>query len=165
MHQLEHTIITRLLLQRLTCVLIIASTSIAVQFPPNPTSDMSTDEKSQKGNKTLDQSEESGHEIETDVDEVKEKKFLDDAMRTVLDPNTLIIKTNDIVETFKYQLEELDKVNTSLDVFMDEMDKLSLDVCKTSQDALWSYVTDINNEAKKNKMVRTKLITHKLYIF
>ncbi|KAJ8719075.1 hypothetical protein PYW07_016631 [Mythimna separata] len=139
---------------RLTCILIIASTSMAVQFPPNPTSDMSADEKIQKGNKTLEGSEESGHEIETDIDEVKEKKFLDDAMRAVLDPNTMIVKTNDIVDTFKYQLEELDRVNTSLDVFMDEMDKLSLDVCKTSQDALWSYVTDIKNEAKKNKMVR-----------
>uniref|UniRef100_A0A2A4JLZ3 Angiotensin-converting enzyme n=1 Tax=Heliothis virescens TaxID=7102 RepID=A0A2A4JLZ3_HELVI len=139
---------------RLTCVLIIASTSIAVQFPPNPTSDMSADDKILKGNKTLEQSEESGHEIETDIDEVKEKKFLDDAMRTVLDPNAMIVKANDIVETFKYQLDELDKVNNSLDVFMDEMDKLSLDVCKTSQEALWSYVTDINNEAKKNEMVR-----------
>lgn len=129
---------------------------MAVQFSPNPTSDISADEKIQKGNKTLDGSEESGHEIETDVDEVKEKKFLDDAMRTILDPNTLIIKTNDIVQTFKYQLEELDKVNTTLDLFMEEMDKLSLDVCKTSQDALWSYVTDINNEAKKNKMVSIK---------
>ena len=128
---------------------------MAVQFPPNPTSDISADDKIQKGNntKTLEGSEESGHEIETEIDEVKEKKFLDDAMRTVLDPNTLIGKTNDIVQSFKYQLEELDKVNTTLDVFMDEMDKLSLDVCKTSQDALWSYVTDINNEAKKNKMV------------
>ncbi|CAH0583130.1 unnamed protein product [Chrysodeixis includens] len=140
---------------RLTCVLIIASmSSLTVQLPPNPTSDISADETTQKLNKTSDLSEESGHEIETDVDEGKEKKFLDDAMRTVLDPNTLIVKTNDIVQTFKYQLEELDKVNTTLDVFMDEMDKLSLDVCKTSQDALWSYVTDINNEAKKNKMVR-----------
>lgn len=132
---------------------------MAVQFPPNPTSDMSADEKAQKGNKT-EGSEESGHEIETDVDELKEKKFLDDAMWTVLDPNTMIVKTNDIVETFKYQLEKLDKVNTSLDVFMDEMDKLSLDVCKTSQDALWSYVTDIKNESKKNKMVRFKLNKH-----
>ncbi|CAH1635734.1 unnamed protein product [Spodoptera littoralis] len=139
---------------QLTCLLIIASSSSALQFPPNPTSDMSADEKLQKANKTLDQSDESGHEVETDVDEVKEKKFLDDAMRTVLDPNTLIVKTNDIVETFKYQLDELDKVNASLDVFMEEMDKLSLDVCKTSQEALWSYVTDINNETKKNKMVR-----------
>lgn len=151
--------IKRLLLQQLTCLLIIASSSLALQFPPNPTSDMSADEKLQKANKTLDQSDESGHEVETDGDEVKEKKFLDDAMRTVLDPNTLIVKTNDIVETFKYQLDELDKVNASLDVFMDEMDKLSLDVCKTSQQALWSYVTDINNETKKNKMVRTE---HKL---
>ncbi|KAF9821770.1 hypothetical protein SFRURICE_001881 [Spodoptera frugiperda] len=146
--------IKRLLLQQLTCLLIIASSSLALQFPPNPTSDMSADEKLQKANKTLDQSDESGHEVETEGDEVKEKKFLDDAMRTVLDPNTLIVKTNDIVETFKYQLDELDKVNASLDVFMDEMDKLSLDVCKTSQQALWSYVTDINNETKKNKMVR-----------
>ncbi|XP_050562814.1 angiotensin-converting enzyme isoform X1 [Spodoptera frugiperda] len=150
----RHTMIKRLLLQQLTCLLIIASSSLALQFPPNPTSDMSADEKLQKANKTLDQSDESGHEVETDGDEVKEKKFLDDAMRTVLDPNTLIVKTNDIVETFKYQLDELDKVNASLDVFMDEMDKLSLDVCKTSQQALWSYVTDINNETKKNKMVR-----------
>lgn len=146
-------IITPLLLQRLTCVLIIASMSVAVQFQTNPTSDISADEKTQKANKTTDQSDESGHEIETDIDEVKEKKFLDDAMRTVLDPNTQIIKPADVVETFKFQLEELDKGNITLELFMEEMDKLSLDVCKTSQEALWSYVTNINNESKKNKMV------------
>ncbi|CAB3250818.1 unnamed protein product [Arctia plantaginis] len=139
---------------RLICVLIITSISVAVQFPPNPTSDMSGDEKIQKINKTGDFSEESGHEIDADVDDAKEKKFLDDAMRTVLDPTTQIIKPNDVVETFKVQLEELDKVNTTLELFMEEMDKLSLDVCKTSQEALWSYVTDINNDSKKNKMVR-----------
>ncbi|XP_075976218.1 angiotensin-converting enzyme-like [Anticarsia gemmatalis] len=139
---------------RLICLLIIASKSVGVQFLPNPTSDISADEKTQKTNKTGDQSEESGHEIETDIDEVKEKKFLDDAMRTVLDPNTQISKTGDVVETFKFQLDELDKGNITLEVFMEEMDKLSLDVCKTSQDALWSYVTDINNDSKKNKMVR-----------
>ncbi|KAH9639370.1 hypothetical protein HF086_002059 [Spodoptera exigua] len=144
---------------QLTCLLIIASSSLAVRFRLNPTSDMSADEKLQRGNKTLDQSDESGHEVDTDIDEVKEKKFLDDAMKTVLDPNTLIVKANDIVETFKYQLDELDKGNASLDVFMDEMDKLSLDVCKTSQDALWSYVTDINNETKKNKMQREEIDT------
>lgn len=128
--------------------------SLAVQFQTNPTSDMSGDDKSQKNNRTTDQSEESGHEIETDADDIKDKKFLDDAMRTVLDPNSQIIKHDNTVETFKYQLQELDNVNLTLDIFMEEMDNLSLQVCKTSQEALWSYVTDINNDAKKNKMVR-----------
>lgn len=127
---------------------------MAVQFPPNPTSEMSADEKNLiKDNRTMDQSDESGHEIESDIDEVKEKKFLDDAMKTVLDPSTIIQKTKDAVELFKFQLEELDRENLTVEGFMDEMDRLSLAVCKTSQEALWSYVTDINNEGKKNKMV------------
>ncbi|XP_059058546.1 angiotensin-converting enzyme-like isoform X2 [Achroia grisella] len=125
-----------------------------VQFPTNPTSDMSVDDRSlQKGNKTLEQSDESGHEIETDIEE-KDKKFLDDAMRTVLDPNSVITKNTDFVDTFKQQLDALDKENITLETFMEKMDKLSLDVCKTSQESLWAYVTDINNEIKKNRMVR-----------
>lgn len=117
-------------------------------------------EKIQKINKTGDLSEDSGHEIDADAEDAKEKKFLDDAMQTVLDPTTQIIKAYDAVETFKLQLEELDKVNTTLELFMEGMDKLSLDVCKTSQEALWSYVTDINNDSKKNKMVRKRKQRH-----
>ncbi|KAJ0177868.1 hypothetical protein K1T71_006741 [Dendrolimus kikuchii] len=136
------------------CVVALIPITAALQFPTNPTSEMSADEKNGPKVKRTDTSDESGHEVETDPEEVKEKKFLDDAMRTILDPTTMIIKSNDVVEQFKSQLEELDKVNTTLDAFMEEMDKLSLEVCKTSQAALWSYVTDINNDAKKNKMVR-----------
>ncbi|XP_049870966.1 angiotensin-converting enzyme-like isoform X2 [Pectinophora gossypiella] len=141
---------------QLTCVVaVIVSTTMAVQFPANPTSEMSADEKNLiKENKTIDMSDESGHEVETEMEEVKDKKFLDDAMKTVLDPNTIIAKTKDEVEIFKFQLEELDKENITLEAFMEEMDNLSLEVCKTSQEALWSYVTDIANEGKKNKMVR-----------
>lgn len=125
---------------------------VAVQYNPNPNSEMSADDKNT--NKTVELSEESGHEIEIDDDNIKEKKFLDEAMKTLLDPTaTLIAKTNNILQGFKYQLDELDNVSISFDVFMEEMDKLSLDVCKTSQDALWSYVTDINNDDKKNTMV------------
>lgn len=127
---------------------------MAVQFPANPTSEMSADEKNLiKENKTLDLSDESGHEVDTDMEDVKDKKFLDDAMKSVLDPNTIIMKSKDAVEIFKFQLEELDRENVSLDTFMEEMDNLSLEVCKTSQKALWSYVTDITNESKKDKMV------------
>lgn len=139
------------ILQKLICVILVINRSSSVQFPTNPTSEMSTDDK--KWNKTTDQSDESGHEVETDVEEAKEKKFLDDAMRTVLDPSVVIVKSEDVVENIKIQLEELDKENSTLEAFMDEMDKLSLEVCKTSSEALWSYVTDINNDSKKNAMV------------
>lgn len=133
-------------------VSVIAIQCVAVQYNPNPNSEMSADDKNT--NKTVELSEESGHEIEIDDDNIKEKKFLDEAMKTLLDPTaTLIAKTNNILQGFKYQLDELDNVSISFDVFMEEMDKLSLDVCKTSQDALWSYVTDINNDDKKNTMV------------
>ncbi|KAL0832181.1 hypothetical protein ABMA28_001636 [Loxostege sticticalis] len=135
-------------------VAAIAVLTMAVQFPGNPTSDMSADEKSSpKENKTVEQSDESGHEIETELEE-KDKKFLDDAMQTILDPHSIIVKNNDEIESFKMKLEQMDKENITLDTFMEEMDKLSLDICKTSQQALWSYVTDINNEGKKNRMVR-----------
>lgn len=129
--------------------------TMAVHFPANPTSEMSEDDKSlPKGNKTLEQSDESGHEVETELEE-KDKKFLDDAMKTILDPHSVIEK-NDEVESFKLKLDDMNKGNITLDSFMEEMDKLSLDICKTSQQALWSYVTDINNEGKKNRMVSKK---------
>lgn len=146
-----------LLQQLASIVAIIVSTTIAVQFPTNPTSEMSADEKNLiKDNKTLDQSDESAsHDVEVDVADVKDtKKYLDDAMKTVLDPNSIIQTNKDDVEVFKFQLDELDKENKTLEEFMEDMDNLSLEVCKTSQEALWSYVTDISNEGKKNKMVR-----------
>lgn len=118
---------------------------------------MSADETSTpKNNKTLDVSDESGHELETDVDDIKEKKFLDEAMKAILDPHAFIPKNQDELESYKLQLDELNKSNISLDSFLSEMDNLSLEVCKTSQKALWSYVSDINNETKKNKMVRNE---------
>lgn len=124
----------------------------AVQYPNYPTSAMSADERSFLGeNKKGEQSNESGHEVETDVED--SKKFLQDAMKEVLDPTTVIVKNDDLVENFKVQLQEIDKENTTLELFIEEMDKLSLEVCKTSQDALWAFVTDINNENKKKKMV------------
>ncbi|XP_063827391.1 angiotensin-converting enzyme-like isoform X2 [Ostrinia nubilalis] len=127
---------------------------MAVQFPGNPNSEMSADEKSlNRENKTLEQSDESGHEVETDLED-KDKKYLDYAMKTILDPNSIIIQKNDEIEGFKIKLEQMDTENITLEAFMEEMDKLSLDICKTSQQALWSYVTDINNEGKKNRMVR-----------
>ncbi|XP_013192369.1 angiotensin-converting enzyme [Amyelois transitella] len=130
----------------------------AVQFPTNPNSDVSADEKSiPKKNQTIDQSDESGHENNSDNSEndERDKKFLDFAMRTVLDPNSVIAKpSDDVVENFKQQLEELDHDNMTLHVFMEEMDNISLEICKTSQQSLWSYVTDINNENKKKKMVK-----------
>ncbi|XP_063544050.1 angiotensin-converting enzyme-like isoform X1 [Cydia strobilella] len=121
----------------------------------NPTSEMSGDEiVTPKDNKTADASaaDESGHE-EIDIEEIKDKKFLDDAMASVLDPNTMIVK-NDDVQNFKAQLNEIDSKNMTLDSFMENMDKLSLEVCKTSQEALWDYVSNINDEIKKNRMVR-----------
>ncbi|XP_030025566.2 angiotensin-converting enzyme isoform X1 [Manduca sexta] len=139
---------------QLAGIVVIISMTTAVQFQTNPTSEMSADERNPRGNRTLDLSDESGHEIDTDMDDIKDKKLLDDAMRTVLDPTTIITKTNDAINNFKHQLEELDKLNTTLETFMSEMDRLSLEVCKTSQEALWAYVTDISNDAKKNKMVR-----------
>lgn len=145
--------ISHALFQQFAIVAAIAVLTMAVQFPGNPTSDMSADEKSSpKENKTVEQSDESGHEIETELEE-KDKKFLDDAMQTILDPHSIIVKNNDEIESFKMKLEQMDKENITLDTFMEEMDKLSLDICKTSQQALWSYVTDINNEGKKNRMV------------
>lgn len=149
-----------LLQQLASIVAIIISTTIAVQFPTNPTSEMSTDEKNLiKDNKTLDQSDESD-EAEVDTDGVKDtKKYLDDAMKTVLDPNSIIQTNKDDVEVFKFQLDELDKENKTLEEFMEDMDNLSLEVCKTSQEALWSYVTDISNEGKKNKMVGETIYT------
>ncbi|XP_028172807.1 angiotensin-converting enzyme-like isoform X2 [Ostrinia furnacalis] len=127
---------------------------MAVQFPGNPNSEMSADEKSlNRENKTLEQSDESGHEVETDLED-KDKKYLDYAMKTILDPNSIIIQKNDEIEGFKIKLEQMDTENITLEAFMEDMDKLSLDICKTSQQALWSYVTDINNEGKKNRMVR-----------
>ncbi|XP_073952268.1 angiotensin-converting enzyme-like [Choristoneura fumiferana] len=140
---------------QLTCIVaFVVPMTISVQFPTNPTSEMSADEKNiLKSNKTLEEDgDDSGHE-EVDNDEIKDKKFLDDAMRTVLDPNTVITKNNDEVENFKTQLHEIEGENMTLDRFMESMDTLSLEVCKTSQEALWSYVTNINDEIKKNKMV------------
>lgn len=137
--------------QNLICITILITAIRAVQYPSNPTSEMSMDEKSiVKNNKTGDQSDESGHEVET---EAEEQKFLDDALKTVLDPTISIAKNDDIVESFKIQLEEVDKENSTLELFMEEMDKLSLEICKSSQEALWDYVTDINSDAKKKKMV------------
>ncbi|XP_013173794.1 PREDICTED: angiotensin-converting enzyme-like [Papilio xuthus] len=141
-------------LTQITCIFVTMSISFAVQYPTNPTSEMSADEKNLiKVNKTMEQSDESGHEVDTDGEEVKDKKYLVDAMRTILDPNAVIQKNNEDEDNFKFQIDELDKENMTLDNFMEEMDKLSLDVCKTSQEALWSYVTDITNESKKNKMI------------
>ncbi|CAH2266095.1 jg11100 [Pararge aegeria aegeria] len=141
-----------MLIEKLICYTTLITAITAVQFLNNPTSEMSADEKSfVKNNKTGEQSDESSHEVET---ELEEKKFLDDALKAVLDPNIVIAKNDDIVETFRVQLEEVDKENSTIDVFMEEMDKLSLEICKTSQESLWDYVTDINSEAKKNKMVR-----------
>ncbi|XP_028172733.1 angiotensin-converting enzyme-like isoform X1 [Ostrinia furnacalis] len=139
---------------QLTFVATIAVVTMAVQFPGNPNSEMSADEKSlNRENKTLEQSDESGHEVETDLED-KDKKYLDYAMKTILDPNSIIIQKNDEIEGFKIKLEQMDTENITLEAFMEDMDKLSLDICKTSQQALWSYVTDINNEGKKNRMVR-----------
>ncbi|KAI5644518.1 angiotensin-converting enzyme domain-containing protein [Phthorimaea operculella] len=137
-----------------SCVIVTVITAVtAVQFPPSPTSEMSADEKNLiRENRTVDLSDESGHEIEDDP--IKDKKFLDDAMRTVMDTTAIITQAKDEVEMFKFQIEEIDKENITFDEFMQAMDNLSLEVCKTSQEALWSYVTDIANESKKNKMVR-----------
>ncbi|KOB77418.1 Angiotensin-converting enzyme, partial [Operophtera brumata] len=136
-----------------TAVALLVITTGAVQYNPNPTSEMSADDKNTM-NKTTELSDESGHEIEIDED-IKEKKFLDDAMKIVLDPSTtLLAKTSNILQSFKNQLDELDNASISFDVFMDSMDKLSLYVCKTSQEALWSYVIDSNDDAKKNAMIR-----------
>jgi prophage DNA circulation protein len=139
----------------------LAVVSVAVQFPANPTSEMSADEKTiSKPNRTMEQSDESGHEVETELEE-KDKKFLDDAMKTILDPDSIIVKKDD-TEVFKVKLDELEKGNITLDAFMEEMDKLSLDVCMMSQQALWSYVTDVNNEIRKNKMVLKYLFNSKI---
>ena len=110
---------------------------------------MSADERNIVKNKTV-ESDESGHEVETEVDD---KKFLDFALKTVLDPTTVIMKTNDRVEKLKNELEEIDKSNVTLDKFMEEMDRLSLEVCQLSQKYLWEYVTDVSSDTKKNKMV------------
>lgn len=143
-----------IMFQQIIGIILVVKTIQAVQFPGNPTSEMSADEKIQpKANKTVDQSDESSHEGETEMEE-KDKKYLDDAMRIILDPKSIILKNDDVIENFKHQLDELDRMNISLEEFMDEMDKLSLEVCKTSQKSLWSYVTDINNDSKKNDMVR-----------
>lgn len=124
----------------------------AVQY--NPTSDISDDRN--MTNRTNEASDESGHEIESD-DDVKEKKFLDEAMKKILDPDQIQLpKAVDIVDHFKLHLEELDNTSIPVEDFMEEMDKLSLEVCKTSQEALWAYVTDIGSEAKKNNMVSFK---------
>ncbi|XP_045449170.1 angiotensin-converting enzyme-like [Melitaea cinxia] len=134
-------------------IIILVTAAKAVQYPNYPTSAMSADERVFLGeNKKSDQSNESGHEVETDVED--SKKFLQDAMKAVLDPATVIVKNDDLVENFKVQLQEIDKENTTLELFIEEMDKLSLEVCKMSQDALWAFVTDINNENKKKKMIR-----------
>lgn len=130
----------------------------ALQFQIYPASEMSTDERSGTKVKRTDTSNESEQEVETDPEEIKEKKFLDDAMRSILDPSTTFIKYDDDVHNIKSHLEDLDKSNITLDVFIEEMDRLSLEICKTSQSALWSYATDINNGVKKNKMVRMKLL-------
>ncbi|XP_034828842.1 angiotensin-converting enzyme-like isoform X2 [Maniola hyperantus] len=143
-----------ILIEKLICITIFITAITAVQFPNHPTSEMSASADVKffvKSNKTTEQSDESGHEIET---EIEEKKFLDDALKTVLDPRTVIGKVDEVVENFKIQLEEVDKENSTIELFMEEMDKLSLEICKTSQESLWDYVTDINSEVKKNKMVR-----------
>lgn len=120
-----------------------------MQFSNNPTSEMSADEKGVAFNKT-EQSDESGYEVEGDVED---KKYLDEAMKTVLDPNTVILKGDEVVENFKSQIDNLEHGNASMETFMKEMDKLSLEICKTSQESLWDYVTDINSETKKTRMV------------
>lgn len=137
---------------------ITVSVTAALLYNTNPSSDMSSDDRNST-NKTTEVSDESGHEIEVEED-IKEKKFLHDAMKTVLDPTALIRNTNDEVENFQFQLDELDNINITFESFMEEMDKLSLEICKTSQNALWSYVTDINNDIKKNKMVSIKSISY-----
>ncbi|XP_050349333.1 angiotensin-converting enzyme-like [Nymphalis io] len=133
--------------------ILLFTAAVAVQFPNNPTSAMSADERLFLGeNKKSEQSNESGHEMEIDVED--NKKFLDDAMKAVLDPATVIIKNDDIVDNFKVQVDEIDKENTTLEIFIEEMDKLSLEVCKASQESLWAFVTDISSDYKKRKMIR-----------
>lgn len=127
---------------------------MAVQFLNNPTSEMSADERNIVKNRTI-ESDESGHEVETEIDD---KKFLDFALKTVLDPTTVIIKTNDRVDKLKHELEEIDKTNITLDKFMEEMDRLSLEVCQLSQKYLWEYVTDVSSDMKKNKMINIAAI-------
>ncbi|XP_032515650.2 angiotensin-converting enzyme-like isoform X1 [Danaus plexippus] len=138
-----------MLTQALIC-LGIMSIGKGMQFSNNPTSEMSADEKGLAFNKT-EQSDESGYEVEGDVED---KKYLDEAMKTVLDPNTVILKGDEVVENFKSQIDNLEHGNASMETFMTEMDKLSLEICKTSQESLWDYVTDINSETKKTRMVR-----------
>ncbi|KAL4707267.1 hypothetical protein ACJJTC_019805 [Scirpophaga incertulas] len=133
-------------------LITIAVVTSAVQFSANPSSDMSWTDDGIKDNKTMEQSDESGHEIETDLEE-KDKKFLDDAMKTIMDPHSIILKHDDDVEALKVKIKEIDSENMTLNSFMSRMDQLSLDVCKMSQQALWSYVTDISNEVKRNKMI------------
>lgn len=147
------------ILQSGACFIAMSiSLTAALLYNTNPSSDISADDRNST-NKTIEMSDESGHEIEVDED-LKERKFLDDAMKKILDPTALITKATDVVDSFKLQLEELDNSNITFESFMYEMDKLSLKVCQTSQQALWSYVTDINNEVKKNKMVSNYSITY-----
>ncbi|XP_023933964.2 angiotensin-converting enzyme isoform X2 [Bicyclus anynana] len=151
-------ILNMMLVEKLICVTTLITAITAVQIQNNPTSEMSTDEKTFiKTNKTGEQSDESGHEVET---EVEDKKFLEDALKTVLDPNPILIaKNDDVVETFKIQLDEVDKENSTIELFMDEMDNMSLEICKISQEAIWDYMTDTNSEVKKNKMQREDIDT------
>ncbi|CAH2085980.1 unnamed protein product [Euphydryas editha] len=78
-------------------ILLLITAAKAVQYP---TSAMSADERVFiSENKQGEQSNESGHEVETDVED--SKKFLDDAMKAVLDPATVIVKNDEQVENFK----------------------------------------------------------------
>lgn len=133
-----------------------------VQFPANPTSE-SVDDKTEKTKEDkYDKSENDDSGVETEIDDAKDKKMLDAALKTVLDPKSVIVKKHDIVDVFKDHLDDLERNNKTapLEWFMEEMDNLSLEVCKTSQEALWAYVTDINNETKKNIMVGTYKCFH-----
>ncbi|XP_048477838.1 angiotensin-converting enzyme isoform X1 [Plutella xylostella] len=146
-----------MLLWLILCLSIIICIVQGVQFPSNAMSEVLSEEKSiptRDGNNS--DIDDGSRELDIDVvDEIREKKFLDDAMKAVLDPNSIISHSNyDIVSSFKNQLKTLDNANISLNAFMDEMDQLSLEVCKTSQAALWEYLTNINSEIKKNKMIQ-----------
>lgn len=143
----------------------------AVHFPSSPNSDVSADEKSATNNEqnktvVLPSDENiSSAEIEIDNEELKEKKILDDALEQVLDPNTVFIKDEDVVHNYKLQVIEIEKSNVTINTFFDQMNNLSLQVCKDSQKALWTYVNNAKNKdllvsySTNNKYVNYVTIT------
>ncbi|XP_041988748.1 angiotensin-converting enzyme-like isoform X2 [Aricia agestis] len=132
-----------------------------VHYPTDPTSEMIPDNKNvvlRSNPEELRSDEEFEYGRDSDqeknsVTESEDKRFLDEALNVINNPFTVLASNQDTIENYKGALENIKHENITLEDFFIQMDKLSLDVCKSSQKSLWSYVLNTNDELAKDNML------------